>query len=42
MLDSRAKEAADAYCRTNNGWKYTGKWKNVKEGNEEISFFEVE
>ena len=39
-----ATEKAQEWCDKNKdeGWKYTGKTKLEKEGEEEISFFEVE
>ena len=40
--DAEAKEAAEAYCNNNSEWKFTTKWKNVTEGEAEVSFFEVE
>lgn len=41
-IEGEAKDAAESYCKTNTEWKYTSKWKNVKEGETEVSFFEVE
>ena len=41
-LEEEARKWADDYCSKNPTWKYTGKWKNEKEGEELISFIQVE
>ena len=41
--DTYARETAEEYCRTNPGWRYTGKWKNMKEKEgAEISWYQLE
>ena len=40
--DVLARETAEEWCAANQGWRYTGNWKNERRGEGEVSLFEVE